>query len=232
MPPGQSVTHHTACPRARSGASEAQTAHHGLGSSQAPLVPEPEPLTWPGSLERGGGAPGLEALTQPPVPRPAEAEQGHHGPQAAPEGRCGLPGGRPGGSAGGPAAAPSPPAPPQSVMLQIAATELEKEESRREAEKQNYLSEHCPPLHIPGSMSEVQVLAPPRPPRLPRSRPACYLSFPTFVKRASGVVRAGAGDHGCQVSRRSPAPTPTPRSSANSCTPRSTRLKRRSMTWR
>ncbi|VFV35970.1 troponin fast skeletal [Lynx pardinus] len=43
-------------------------------------------------------------------------------------------------------------------MLQIAATELEKEESRRETEKQNYLSEHCPPLHVPGSMSEVQEL--------------------------------------------------------------------------
>lgn len=51
------------------------------------------------------------------------------------------------------------PLPPQSVMLQIAATELEKEETRRESEKQNYLSEHCPPLHIPGSMSEVQVPA-------------------------------------------------------------------------
>lgn len=46
----------------------------------------------------------------------------------------------------------------KSVMLQIAATELEKEETRRESEKQNYLSEHCPPLHIPGSMSEVQEL--------------------------------------------------------------------------
>ncbi|XP_034342130.2 troponin I, fast skeletal muscle [Arvicanthis niloticus] len=46
----------------------------------------------------------------------------------------------------------------KSVMLQIAATELEKEESRRESEKQNYLSEHCPPLSIPGSMSEVQEL--------------------------------------------------------------------------
>ncbi|KAL6030996.1 hypothetical protein STEG23_014584 [Scotinomys teguina] len=46
----------------------------------------------------------------------------------------------------------------KSVMLQIAATELEKEESRRESEKENYLSEHCPPLHIPGSMSEVQEL--------------------------------------------------------------------------
>lgn len=46
----------------------------------------------------------------------------------------------------------------QSVMLQIAATEQEKEKARRETEKQNYLSEHCPPLHIPGSMAEVQVL--------------------------------------------------------------------------
>uniref|UniRef100_A0A452DPY4 Troponin I, fast skeletal muscle n=1 Tax=Capra hircus TaxID=9925 RepID=A0A452DPY4_CAPHI len=46
----------------------------------------------------------------------------------------------------------------KSIMLQIAATELEKEEGRREAEKQNYLSEHCPPLHLPGSMSEVQEL--------------------------------------------------------------------------
>ncbi|XP_036866832.1 troponin I, fast skeletal muscle isoform X1 [Manis javanica] len=46
----------------------------------------------------------------------------------------------------------------KSVMLQIAATELEKEQSRREAEKQNYLSEHCPPLHIPGSASAVQEL--------------------------------------------------------------------------
>lgn len=46
-------------------------------------------------------------------------------------------------------------------MLQIAATELEKEESRRETEKQNYLSEHCPPLHIPGSTAELQVPARP-----------------------------------------------------------------------
>uniref|UniRef100_A0A287CU62 Troponin I, fast skeletal muscle n=1 Tax=Ictidomys tridecemlineatus TaxID=43179 RepID=A0A287CU62_ICTTR len=44
----------------------------------------------------------------------------------------------------------------KSVMLQIAATEQEKERARRETEKQNYLSEHCPPLHIPGSMAEVQ----------------------------------------------------------------------------
>ncbi|XP_058383661.1 troponin I, fast skeletal muscle [Diceros bicornis minor] len=46
----------------------------------------------------------------------------------------------------------------KSVMLQIAATELEKEKSVRETEKQNYLSEHCPPLHVPGSMAEVQEL--------------------------------------------------------------------------
>lgn len=56
-------------------------------------------------------------------------------------------------------------------MLQIAATELEKEEGRRETEKQNYLAENCPPLHIPGSMAEVQV------PRA-RLRPAACLSPP------------------------------------------------------
>lgn len=61
----------------------------------------------------------------------------------------------------------------QSVMLQIAASELEKEESRRESEKQNYLAENCPPLHIPGSMAEVQV------PRAPSRAPAGCLSAPT-----------------------------------------------------
>ena len=62
-------------------------------------------------------------------------------------------------------------------MLQIAATELEKEEGRREAEKQNYLSEHCPPLHLPGSMSEVQV------PRAPASW-ALFLAWPPKVLQA------------------------------------------------
>lgn len=57
-------------------------------------------------------------------------------------------------------------------MLQIAATELEKEESRRETEKQNYLAENCPPLHIPGSTAEVQV------PRAASRAPACCLSVP------------------------------------------------------
>ncbi|XP_036718230.1 troponin I, fast skeletal muscle [Balaenoptera musculus] len=46
----------------------------------------------------------------------------------------------------------------KSIMLQIAATELQKEESRRETEKESYLAEHCPPLHIPSSMAEVQEL--------------------------------------------------------------------------
>ncbi|XP_007466005.1 PREDICTED: troponin I, fast skeletal muscle [Lipotes vexillifer] len=46
----------------------------------------------------------------------------------------------------------------KSLMLQIAATELEKEESRREAEKERYLAERCPPLHIPGPVAQVQEL--------------------------------------------------------------------------
>lgn len=73
----------------------------------------------------------------------------------------------------------------QSVMLQIAATELEKEESRRESEKQNYLSEHCPPLHIPGSMSEVQVV------------PSCHIPpkvlLPPYSSAGQAWVRAGRG---------------------------------------
>uniref|UniRef100_G3T9F8 Troponin I, fast skeletal muscle n=1 Tax=Loxodonta africana TaxID=9785 RepID=G3T9F8_LOXAF len=66
----------------------------------------------------------------------------------------------------------------KSVMLQIAATELEKEEGRREAEKQAYLNEHCPPLYLPGSMAEVQV-----PPR-------CCLSFPELCKQLHAKVDA------------------------------------------
>lgn len=90
------------------------------------------------------------------------------------------------------AAYPPPPQTPQSIMLQIAATELEKEESRRETEKQSYLTEHCPPLHIPGSMAEVQV---PRPPPRPPARPAGPAHRPVSptVQRASRVVRAGGG---------------------------------------
>ncbi|XP_013914395.1 PREDICTED: troponin I, fast skeletal muscle [Thamnophis sirtalis] len=44
----------------------------------------------------------------------------------------------------------------KSVMLQIAATELEKEAVAKEEEKANYLAEHCPPLHMPSSMQELQ----------------------------------------------------------------------------
>jgi len=50
-----------------------------------------------------------------------------------------------------------PPAAFQSAMLQLAATEIEREAAAKEAEKQNYLSEHCPPLSLPGSMQELQV---------------------------------------------------------------------------
>ncbi|KAH0620976.1 hypothetical protein JD844_021917 [Phrynosoma platyrhinos] len=45
----------------------------------------------------------------------------------------------------------------KSVMLQIAATELEKESAAKEQEKADYLAEHCPPLHLPGSMQELQL---------------------------------------------------------------------------
>uniref|UniRef100_A0A8C0H693 Troponin I, fast skeletal muscle n=2 Tax=Chelonoidis abingdonii TaxID=106734 RepID=A0A8C0H693_CHEAB len=44
------------------------------------------------------------------------------------------------------------------VMLQIAATLIEKETAAKEAEKANYLAEHCPPLSLPHSMQELQDL--------------------------------------------------------------------------
>ncbi|KFP14701.1 Troponin I, fast skeletal muscle, partial [Egretta garzetta] len=46
----------------------------------------------------------------------------------------------------------------KSAMLQLAATEIEREAAAKEAEKQNYLAEHCPPLSLPGSMQELQEL--------------------------------------------------------------------------
>ncbi|KAM9149359.1 troponin I, fast skeletal muscle isoform 2-T2 [Pangshura tecta] len=46
----------------------------------------------------------------------------------------------------------------KSVMLQIAATLIEKETAAKEAEKANYLAEHCPPLSLPHSMQELQDL--------------------------------------------------------------------------
>lgn len=42
-------------------------------------------------------------------------------------------------------------------MLQLAVSEIEKEQAAKEVEKQNYLAEHCPPLSLPGSMQELQV---------------------------------------------------------------------------
>ncbi|XP_010122945.1 PREDICTED: troponin I, fast skeletal muscle [Chlamydotis macqueenii] len=46
----------------------------------------------------------------------------------------------------------------KSAMLQLAATEIEREAAAKEVEKQNYLAEHCPPLSLPGSMQELQDL--------------------------------------------------------------------------
>ncbi|XP_048341306.1 troponin I, fast skeletal muscle [Sphaerodactylus townsendi] len=46
----------------------------------------------------------------------------------------------------------------KSVMLQVAATELEKEQAAKEQEKAAYLAEHCPPLELPHSMQELQEL--------------------------------------------------------------------------
>lgn len=109
-------------------------------------------------------------------------------------------------------------------MLQIAATELEKEESRRESEKQNYLSEHCPPLHIPGSMSEVQVV--PSCPVPPKALLPPFLSRSTLLDQdwEGTVVLGYQGGH--------PPTARPPRNSANNCMRRSMRLKRRNMTWR
>ena len=44
----------------------------------------------------------------------------------------------------------------KGVMLQIAVTELEKEESCCESEMENCVSEHCLSLCVPGAPSEVQ----------------------------------------------------------------------------
>ncbi|OPJ73777.1 troponin I, fast skeletal muscle [Patagioenas fasciata monilis] len=46
----------------------------------------------------------------------------------------------------------------KSAMLQLAVSEIEKEQAAKEVEKQNYLAEHCPPLSLPGSMQELQDL--------------------------------------------------------------------------
>uniref|UniRef100_H3AFF1 Troponin I, fast skeletal muscle n=1 Tax=Latimeria chalumnae TaxID=7897 RepID=H3AFF1_LATCH len=45
----------------------------------------------------------------------------------------------------------------KSLMLQIAKSELEKEAANRIVEKENYLTEHCPPLQRGSSVQELQV---------------------------------------------------------------------------
>nr|XP_033784765.1 troponin I, fast skeletal muscle [Geotrypetes seraphini]XP_033784766.1 troponin I, fast skeletal muscle [Geotrypetes seraphini] len=46
----------------------------------------------------------------------------------------------------------------KSLMLQVAKATIEKEAADRAAEKQSYLSEHCPPLSLPNSMQDLQEL--------------------------------------------------------------------------
>ncbi|KAM5319020.1 troponin I, fast skeletal muscle [Glossophaga mutica] len=108
-----------------------------------------------------------------PLPRThtgPQAARGPRCPERAPGRALHVWGARGAAPAGGPDSAPLPTLQKRnraitarrqhlkSVMLQIAATELEKEESRKETEKQNYLAEHCAPLHIPSSTAEVQEL--------------------------------------------------------------------------
>ncbi|XP_075044002.1 troponin I, fast skeletal muscle [Mixophyes fleayi] len=44
----------------------------------------------------------------------------------------------------------------KSLMLQVAKTALEKEEADIAADKESYLSEHCPPLSLPHSLQDLQ----------------------------------------------------------------------------
>ncbi|XP_043915711.1 troponin I, fast skeletal muscle-like [Protopterus annectens] len=46
----------------------------------------------------------------------------------------------------------------KSLMLQVAKSLLEKEETERESEKASYLAEHCPPLEMGYSMQDLQEL--------------------------------------------------------------------------
>lgn len=46
----------------------------------------------------------------------------------------------------------------KSLMLQVAKTALEQEETDIAAEKESYLAENCPPLSIPHSLADLQEL--------------------------------------------------------------------------
>ncbi|XP_058926397.2 troponin I, fast skeletal muscle [Kogia breviceps] len=131
---------------------------HPPASEAQPLLPTPDPS--PPNLK---GHRGKERVT---------AQRRVLGPASPPGPGPAAPRAGPPGCAGGPTD-PEPLLPAlqkrrraitarrqhlKSIMLQIAATELQEEESRREKERQSYLSEHCPPLHTPSSMAEVQEL--------------------------------------------------------------------------
>ncbi len=46
---------------------------------------------------------------------------------------------------------------PQSLVLSIAKTVMEKEVIQIKVDKENYMTENCPPLSLPGSTAELQV---------------------------------------------------------------------------
>jgi len=46
---------------------------------------------------------------------------------------------------------------PQSLVLSIAFNLLEAEAKQAVIDKENYMSEHCPALDLPGSQQELQV---------------------------------------------------------------------------
>lgn len=48
----------------------------------------------------------------------------------------------------------------QSLMLSIAKGLLEEEERQREEDRQRYMADTCPPVSVPRTMQELQVLDP------------------------------------------------------------------------
>lgn len=95
---------------------------------------------------------------------------------------------------------------PQTLMLQIAKQELEREAEERRGEKGRALSTRCQPLELAGlSFEELQVPTPIRDshpawgPRLPASRPASlglrYSQYPSSSARDLGIQPPNSYPH-------------------------------------
>lgn len=140
-----------------------------------------------------------------------------------------------------------PPVALQSAMLQLAATEIEKEAAAKEVEKQNYLAEHCPPLSLPGSMQELQVntsftLTPCRPPFTIWDQMVLnnglILLQPSGFSETEGSVRDRGKGRGlargttCMSWYSTSLSVFPPRSCAKSCMPRSSQWMRKGTTQR